>query len=127
MRFAAFHGLILLWLGSLTAAPTTDVTGKWTAQTFMSSSGSDTPVQTTFIFTMEGDTLTGTVSSSRGKYEILDGKVDGDSVVFTVQVTGDSRFKIMYDGKITAEGIDFITTFEGRDRSDHFIAKRVPG
>ena len=93
----------------------------------MSSSGADTPVQTTFLLKREGDKLTGTVSSVRGGYEIVDGKVDGDSVVFSIVVTGDTSFKILYDGRVTTEGIGFITTFEGRDRSDHFIAKRLPG
>jgi hypothetical protein len=32
----------------------------------------------------------------------------------------------LYDGRITEEGIDFIAKIEGGERSDHFLAKRVP-
>jgi hypothetical protein len=93
----------------------------------MAPSGSETPVPTTFTFKMEGNKVTGSVSSPRGNYEVLDGKVDGDSVTFTALVTvGNNPIKLLYDGKITSEGIDFLSSFEGGDRTDHFIAKRLP-
>ena len=88
----------------------------------MAAGGGDSPVEATFTFKAAGDKLTGAVSSSRGEYEIQDGKVDGDSITFSLVVPG---AKILYDGKIGEEGIDFLASFEGRGRTDHFVAKRL--
>ena len=126
MRFLTFECLILLLAGSLAAAATIDITGKWTAQTLMGPSGSETPVPTTFTFKVDGAKLTGTVQSPRGTFEIVDGKVGGESITFSVLVvTSSARFKMLYDGRITADGIDFISKIEGGDRSDHFLARRL--
>jgi hypothetical protein len=93
----------------------------------MGPSGSESPIPTTFTFKVEGGKLTGTVSSSRGNFEIQDGKVAGDSITFSALITvGNNRLKLLYDGRITAEGIDFISKFDGGDRSDHFVATRPP-
>jgi hypothetical protein len=115
----------LVSLGWLTAAPAADVTGQWAAQTMMGSSGSEMPVPTTFTFKVEGTKLTGTVSSPRGKFEITEGKIDGDSIKFSIVMTaGNTRSKMLYDGRIKPDGIDFISKIEGGDRSDQFLAKR---
>jgi hypothetical protein len=123
----AFGCLILLLAASLAAAPTTDISGKWGGRTFMAPSGSETPLPITLTFKVEGDKLTGALSSPRGNYEIIEGKIGGDSVTFSALVgAGNNRLKMLFDGRITADGIDFISKFAGGDRSDHFIAKRLP-
>ena len=124
MRFMLPGCLVVLLLGSLAAAPVADIAGKWTADTFMSASGDSTPVPTTFTFAVNGDTLSGNVSSSAGTFDIQDGKIDGNSLTFTIQVTGGAPFKMFYDGRLTDKGHDFIVKVEGRDRSDHFVATR---
>ena len=125
MRFLLPGFLVVLLVGSLGASPGTDIAGEWTAETFMSASGDSTPVPTTFTFAINGEHLTGAVSSSAGTFDIQSGKIDGDSLTFTIQVTGGTTFKMFYDGRLTDEGVDFIVKVEGRDRSDHFIAKRL--
>lgn len=125
MRFLALVNLILLLVLPTAAAPTIDISGKWTAQTLMGPSGSEQAIPTTFTFNVQGGKLGGTVETSRGKYEIRDGKVDGNTVTFSILVTG-ANIKLLYDGRITEEGIDFIAKIEGGERSDHFLAKRVP-
>ena len=127
MRFYLTGFLAALVVSSLIAAPAADITGKWTAETFMSASGDSTPMPTTFTFAVSGDSLTGTVSSAAGTFDIEDGKIDGDAITFTIQVTGGSPFKMFYDGRVVDEGLDFIVKVEGRDRSDHFVAKRLEG
>ncbi len=93
----------------------------------MGPSGAETRLPTTFTFKVEGNKLTGTVNSLRGNYEILDGKVDGDSITFSALVSvNNNRLRLLYDGRITADGIDFISKFEGGDRSDQFVARRRP-
>jgi hypothetical protein len=111
---------------SLAAAPTTDITGQWAAQTIMGPSGADMPLPTTFAFKVGGGKLTGTVTSPRGTFEIIEGKIEGDSIHFSILVTAGGKFTIVYDGKITEEGIDFISHVEGSDRSDQILAKRLP-
>jgi hypothetical protein len=125
LRLITLECVILLLAVSLAAAPATDISGQWTAQTIMGPSGAESPLPTTFTFTVEGGKLTGTVQSPRGTFEILDGKIDGDSMKFSILVTGGAKIKILYDGKVTADGIDFISHYEGSDRSDHFVAKRL--
>jgi len=126
MRFLAVECLILLLIGSLAAAASIEMSGKWTARTLMGPSGSETPVPTTFTFQVEAGKLSGTVKSPRGNFEIMDAKVDGDSIRFSVIVNANNnRFKMLYDGKIAADGIDFISKIEGGDRSDHFLARRL--
>jgi hypothetical protein len=124
MRLTALSCVPLLLLGSFAAAPAADIAGKWTAETHMGGGGAESPVETIFTFKTSGDKLTGTVSSERGVFEIEDGKIDGESITFTLVVPG---AKILYDGEIREEGIDFLAEFEGRGRTDHFIAKRLPG
>ncbi|MEX2304489.1 MAG: hypothetical protein WD733_26340 [Bryobacterales bacterium] len=125
MRFFALVNLLLLSALPIAAAPPTDISGQWTAQTLMGPSGSEQAIPTTFTFHVEGGKLSGAVVSPRGKYEIQNGKVDGDTITFSILVTA-GNFKLLYDGKITEEGIDFIAKIEGGERSDHFLAKRMP-
>ena len=126
MRLITLECVVLLLAVSLAAAPTSDVTGQWTAQTIMGPSGAESPLPTTFTFKVEGGKLTGTVQSPRGTFEIVDGKIEGDSMKFSILVTAGNKIKILYDGKVTADGIDFISHVEGSDRSDQFLAKRLP-
>jgi hypothetical protein len=126
VRFKTVKRLVFVLLVAVATATSADVTGTWTAQTIIGPSGSETPVATTFTFKVEGGKLTGTVKSPHGNHQILDGKVEGDSITFSVLVTAsNNRFKMLYDGKITADGIDFISKIEGNERSDHFLAKRL--
>ena len=127
MRISPLIYLTILLVGSLAATPAADISGKWAAETFMSASGDSTPMPTTFTFAVEGDTVTGKVSSSAGDFDIQDGKIDGNSITFTIQVSGGTTFKMYYDGRVVDEGLDFIVKVEGRDRSDHFVATRVGG
>ena len=110
-------------LGSVTPALAVDVSGKWTAETLMGSGGAEQPIPTTFTFKVEGSKLTGTVVSPFGEFEIRDGKVDGNTILFSIEAGGST---IAYDGLVKEEGIDFIAKFVGRDRSNHFLATRVP-
>jgi len=110
--------LLILTIGDLAAA---DISGTWAADTLMGAGGAQQPVPTIFTFKVEGATLTGTVASPAGEFEIHDGKVDGDSILFSVDAAGAA---ISYDGLVKEEGIDFIARFVGRDRSNHFLATK---
>lgn len=113
---------LVLMLATLVMAA--DVTGKWTAQ--VPGRGGQT-TETTFNFKVEGDKLTGTMSSQMGEAAISDGKVSGDDISFSVtrEVQGNS-FKIIYKGKVAGEEIKFTRTIEGRDvPPTEFTAKKA--
>jgi hypothetical protein len=89
--------LVLMAVFALTASAA-DITGTWTATL---DTGGQT-MERTFTFKQDGAKLTGeTVSSMLGKSAITDGKVDGDTVTFSI--TGNMQgqdVKLTYTGKI---------------------------
>ncbi|MCC7235792.1 MAG: hypothetical protein IT163_10845 [Bryobacterales bacterium] len=97
-----------------------DVNGKWTAtQTF-----GDRTIETTMNFKADGSTLTGTISGRRGDTEITDGKIDGDTITFSVKrQTQKGDFTSKYSGKVAGDEIHFTTTM--MEREVQFTAKRA--
>jgi hypothetical protein len=82
-----------------------DISGNWKA----TAEGPNGAMERTFTFKQDGNKLTGeTTSSFTGKSTITDGKVEGDSVTFTITATlGDREVKLNYKGKIAASEIKF--------------------
>ena len=103
-------GTVLILAMAMTAAAA-DVAGKWIAE-------QESPMgtqQTTFTFTVNGGTLTGTVSGGRGgDSEISEGKVDGDDISFAVVRTmGENEMKTLYKGKVSGNEIKFTVERQG--------------
>ena len=119
MRSILLFAACLLPLAGLASAA--DVTGKWVGEMHMGGGGSEQPVEVTFDFKVDGSSVEGSVSSERGEFPIQDGKLEGDSLTFTLEIPGG---RILYDGLVKPEGIDFLADFEGRGRTDQFLAKR---
>lgn len=70
------------------------------------------PVEITYNFNVEEDTLTGTVEGGMGEIEILNGKVDGNEFSFDTQFNGTTishECELQDDEKIAME-----FTFEGQ-------------
>ena len=88
-----------------------DVSGKWTAQ--VPGRGGQT-AENTFTLKVEGDKLTGTITSPQGETAIADGKVSGDDISFSItrEVQGNT-FKAVYKGKVSGDEIKFTRTIEG--------------
>ena len=100
-----------------------DVTGTWAAE-FTTPRG-DTR-ESTFVFEVEGATLTGTVSSTRGESEIEDGKVEGDDISFSVtRDFGRGPMTFLYTGTLAGDEIEMEVTVEAFDRTFEMTAKRV--
>jgi hypothetical protein len=82
-----------------------DVTGTWkgTADT------PNGPIERTFVFKVEGTTLTGeTTSQIMGKSVINDGKIDGENISFSITVKfQDNEMKLNYKGKVSGDRIRF--------------------
>ena len=105
--------LIALFAFSALAA---DISGNWKA----TAEGPNGALERTFTFKQDGTKLTGeTTSSFTGKSTITDGKVEGDSVTFTIVAKiGDQDVKLNYKGKIAGGG-DQVHERDGRRRRRH--------
>jgi hypothetical protein len=88
-----------------------DISGNWKA----TAEGPNGALERTFTFKQEGAKVTGeTVSSFTGKSTINDGKVEGDTVTFTIDAKiGDQDVKLNYKGKIAGSEIKFTSQMAG--------------
>ena len=118
-RILSVLALLTASVFSLAAA---DVSGKWTAEM----PGRDGATTTsTFDLKADGSKVTGTMTNPRGEQTITDGKVEGDSVTFTVVMKmGDNERKLMFSGVMSGDTIKFTRSMEGNDRKQEFTAKR---
>jgi len=102
-----------------------DISGNWKATADMNGQ----TMERTFTFKVDGSKVTGeTTSSFAGKSQITDGKVEGDTVTFTITVNfGDTPMKLNYKGKINAagDGIHFTVENPQGGNSIEWDAKKV--
>ena len=117
--------LRLVLLSSLLAigAFAADVSGKWMAE--MPGRGGNTQ-KVTMDLKADGDKLTGSISNPMGETAISDGKVDGDTITFTVtrEMQGNT-IKMNYTGKVSGDEIKFTVQREGgQGQAREFTAKR---
>jgi hypothetical protein len=94
-----------------------DVSGKWTGQ--VTSRGEATTA--TFTFKVDGEKLTGTMTSSQGEVALQEGKVSGDQLSFT---TTGGNAKIVFQGTVAGNEIKMTRTREG-GQSREFTLKRA--
>jgi hypothetical protein len=97
------------------------VSGTWKA----TAEGPNGTIERTFVFKVDGAKLTGeTTSSMMGKSAIEDGKVDGDSLSFTITINFQGNdMKVNYKGKL--EGDTLSMRAEVGDRTIEWKAKRA--
>ena len=88
-----------------------DISGNWKA----TAEGPNGALERTFTFTQDGTKLTGeTTSSFTGKSTITDGRVEGDTVTFTIMAKiGDQDVKLNYKGKISGSEIKLTSQMAG--------------
>ena len=98
-----------------------DVSGKWIAQV---PGRNGQTREATFTFKQDGATLTGSTSGRQGDTPIADGKVEGDTISFTVTRSfNGNEVKLMYKGVVQGNQINFTQQREGGEPRE-FIAKR---
>jgi len=97
--------LSVLFLLSAFSALAADISGNWKA----TAEGPNGAMERTFTFKQEGSKVSGETNSTfTGKSTITDGKVEGDTVTFTIAAKfGDQDVKLNYKGKISANEIKF--------------------
>jgi hypothetical protein len=113
-----------LVLGLAGAATASDVAGTWTAE-FDSQIGVQ---KYAYVFKVDGETLTGTVTGERmgetAEVEITDGKVVGDKVTFTEMLDFQGQqIPITYTGTIAGDEIKF-TRNVADFATEEIVAKR---
>jgi hypothetical protein len=115
--------LFFLWAAFAITASAADISGTWkgTADTPAG------PVERTFIFKVDGTKLTGETSSSMfGKSQIEDGKIEGDTLSFTITANFQGNdAKISYKGKVTGDSIKMTATVPGLDQTIEYNVKRA--
>ena len=115
-----FLALLSLWACAAVAA---DISGNWKA----TAEGPNGQMERTFTFKVDGNKVTGeTTSSMLGKSTITDGKIEGDTVSFsiTANFNGD-EMKIDYKGKIAADEIKLTSSSAALGgQSIEWLAKR---
>jgi hypothetical protein len=109
MRTLCIAGLLALTAALASAA---DVSGKWTAE-MQGRDGQSREI--TFNFAVNGDQLTGTITTPRGDSDISDGKVEGNNISFNQKMTfGEREVTINYKGTVSDDGnsIEFTRSFQ---------------
>ena len=104
---------LLLTLMALCAfvASAADISGNWKG----TAEGPNGAIERSFTFKQDGSKLTGeTISEYTGKSSITDGKVEGDTLSFSITANfqGEER-KLTYKGKITGDTIKLSSEFGG--------------
>lgn len=115
MKLARILTLITLILA--VSAFAADVSGKWKA-TMQGPDGNG--MELTFNFKVDGTKLTGTVTSQMGDMAITDGKVDGNTITFTVDAMDQ---KVVHTGTVTGDEMKIKVDFGGQ--AMEMTAKRI--
>lgn len=121
-RLVCFVASVLLF--SALSVWAADVAGKWVAQV---QGRNGQTRETTFVFKVDGEKLTGTVSAGRRENPITDGKVTGDEISFSTMATAQgSEVKVNFKGKVSGDEIKFTRTREGAGgQGQELTAKRA--
>jgi hypothetical protein len=96
MKRKLFITAFLLIFGAM-AVFATDISGKWKGKV----AGPDgTDMELTFVFKVDGQTLTGTIGSEMGEMAISQGKVNGEEFEYVLDLNG---MVIKNKGKVSGE------------------------
>jgi hypothetical protein len=98
-------------------AAAADVSGKWTGQ--VPTRGE--MAAATFVFKVDGDKLTGTMTGPQGEVALQEGKVMGDKISFSAQ---GGNAKILFEGTAAGNELKMTRTREG-GQSREFTLKRA--
>ncbi len=99
-----------------------DISGNWKA----TADGPNGAMERTFVFKVDGNKVTGeTTSTMVGKSTITDGKVEGDTVTFTITANlQGNEMKLTYKGVIKGDEIVFTSSAGGDGQAIEWHAKR---
>ena len=111
----------MLFLALASSALAADVSRNWKGDLKMADGNA---LETSFVFKLDGEKLTGTATNMYGEEQITEGTVKGDDISFIV-LAGGGQFKVIYyKGKIVGDNLKFTVTV-GDFGDGELIAKRV--
>jgi hypothetical protein len=113
-----FCSLLLLAFAALSVAA--DLNGKWKGD--LTAPDGNT-LETTMVFKVDGQKLTGAVTNMYGEEQITEGTVKGDDISFVI-LAGGGQFKLVYKGKVAGEQLKFTVTI-GDMGEGQLTVKRV--
>jgi len=118
------HMKLLLTLMAVFAfvASAADVSGNWKG----TAEGPNGAIERSFTFKQDGSKLTGETNSEyTGKSTINDGKVEGDTITFSINAKfQDNEMKLTYKGKITGDTIKLSSDFGGNGQTIEWTLKK---
>ncbi len=118
MRICAL--LVTVVLLPLTASAA-DIDGRWNGT--VSTPDGEFPLS--YTFQADGDTLTGSMFDGYGEKAINDGKIDGDTISFSVRVDyGGGPFTLSYTG-VVADDQNTLTSVGDGQRSEFVIMRAL--
>jgi hypothetical protein len=95
-----------------------DVNGKWVG----SVDTPNGPLELTYEFKAEGETLTGSVTSAMGTVALSNGKIAGEKLTYDVEIdTG----KITHEATVNADGTEITVRATGDWGTAEYVVKKV--
>ena len=108
----------VITVGMAAVALAGDVTGKWVG----SVDTPNGPIELTYELKVEGETLTGTVTSAMGSLPISNGKIAGDTLTYDVDLEG---AKIIHEAKVNAAGDEIAVKATGDWGVSEYVVKKA--
>jgi len=122
-------GLAVLMTLTVAAMWAAQIDGKWKAEQQVKSKKGEATVVTTFDVKSEGETVTGSVTTNRGRKDrsaaIKSGKVEGNRFQFTVvETTKKGESEMHYSGTVEGDELKGTASKKAGKRGNPFTAKR---
>jgi hypothetical protein len=109
---------LVMMIGLAVPALAADVTGKWVGNVETPNG----PLELTYEFKSEGETLTGTVASSMGSLPLNKGKIAGDTLTYEVAI---ENSVITHEARINAAGDEITIKATGEWGTSEYKVKKV--
>jgi hypothetical protein len=109
---------VLAVLAIAATAFAADVNGKWVG----SVDTPNGPIELTYEFKADGETLTGSVTSAMGTVALSNGKIAGETLTYDVEIdTG----KITHEATVNADGTEITVRATGDWGIAEYVVKKV--
>ena len=95
-----------------------DVNGKWVG----SVDTPNGPIELTYEFKADGETLTGSVTSAMGTIALSNGKIAGEKLTYDVEIESG---KITHEATVNADGTEIAVKATGDWGTAEYIVKKV--
>lgn len=110
--------LLFAAAGAAAAMAAVDPTGKWVG----SIETPNGPIELTYEFKLEGEAVTGTVSSAMGTLPITNGKAAADRFTYDVQIESAT---ITHEATVNAAGDEIAIKATGDWGTSEYVVKKV--